>query len=245
MTPQIDELQKQLNLHPLFSELNTLENVRVFMESHVWAVWDFMSLLKRLQRDVTCVELPWRPSAYSTKMVRFINQIVVGEESDLDAHGHPVSHFELYIGAMREVGANTTKIEKFLREGDWNLMPLHAREFTRGTLRTALEADTLTVAAAFFYGREKAIPGMFQTMLDTLRHSGVSCPRLDYYLERHIHVDGEEHGPLSEQCLEELCGGDAVKLKEAEAVGVASLKARLAFWDGTLLSLRSGNSLAL
>jgi len=245
MTPQISTLQQQLNRHPLFQELTTLESVRRFMESHVWAVWDFMSLLKRLQRDVTCVELPWRPSHYSPRMVRFINQIVLGEESDVDAFGNPISHFQLYLAAMREVGADTSAMESFLGDGDFSHMPAHAREFTSATLDLALNGETLAVAAAFFYGREKALPGMFESMLATLRAAELPCPRLDYYLARHIDVDGHEHGPLSEQCVQELCGGDESKLREAEAVGVASLRARLAFWDGTLLSLRSDSSLTL
>lgn len=241
----LSSLQRDLAHHPLFAELTDLERVRGFMQSHVWAVWDFMSLLKRLQRDITCVDVPWKPSSYSPAMVRFINQIVVGEESDVDEEGTPISHFQLYLAAMKEVGADTAPVEAFLQDFDLHRLPAHAREFTAQTLQTALQGDTVEVAASFFYGREKAIPSMFQGMVDVLKASGVNCPKLMYYLERHIHVDGEEHGPLSEQCLSELCGNDAVKLQLAEQAGIAALRAREKFWDGTLLSLESGSHAAL
>ncbi len=230
-------LQGDLTHHPLFAELTDLQRVRHFMESHVWAVWDFMSLLKRLQRDITCVDVPWKPSSYSPAMVRFINQIVVGEESDVDEEGTPISHFQLYLAAMKEVGADTAPVEAFLQDFNLNRLPTHAREFTAQTLQTALHGDTVEVAASFFYGREKAIPSMFQGMVDVLKASQVSCPKLMYYLERHIHVDGEEHGPLSEQCLTELCGNDVAKLQLAEQAGLSALRARMKFWDGTLVSL--------
>lgn len=234
-------LQADLTHHPLFSELTDLQRVRLFMQSHVWAVWDFMSLLKRLQRDITCVDVPWKPSSYSPALVRFINQIVVGEESDVDEEGTPISHFQLYLAAMKEVGADTSPIAAFLQDFDLQRLPAHAREFTAQTLATALQGDTVQVAASFFYGREKAIPSMFQGMVDVLKAADVKCPKLLYYLERHIHVDGEEHGPLSEQCLSELCGSDPEKLQLAEQAGLSALRARVKFWDGTLASLEAGS----
>lgn len=245
MFKQLHDTQVQLTQHPLFGELKTLPDLQRFMESHVFAVWDFMSLLKRLQRDITCVELPWKPSKYSTTMVRLINQIVVGEESDLDETGTPVSHFELYLQAMREVGASTEKIEKFLSDMDFSALPSHAREFTRGNLDLALNGSTIDVAATFFYGREKLIPDMFTTIVGILKAQGLSCPKLMYYLERHIQVDGEEHGPLSEKCLQELCQGNEDLLQLAQAAGLRALNARDAFWTGTRASLRSDTHAAL
>jgi hypothetical protein len=98
----ITSKQKELAHHPVYATFNNLESIRHFMGYHVFAVWDFMSLLKSLQIHLTCVELPWKPSKYPAEMVRLINQIVVGEESDLDLNGTPISHFDLYLKAMED-----------------------------------------------------------------------------------------------------------------------------------------------
>lgn len=230
-------LQSALAVHPLFTDLSDLPRVRRFMEIHVWAVWDFMSLLKRLQRDLTCVTLPWKPSPYSARVVRLINEIVLGEESDVDQNGEPTSHFELYLRAMKEVGADTHAIERFIQHNDASLMPEEARAFVSHTLHLVEHGATVEVAAAFFYGREKVIPGMFQGILDVLVREEIPCPTLNYYLERHIHLDGEEHGPMSEKCLAEICQGDEKALSQAYSAGVGLREMRQDLWTRTKNSL--------
>ncbi|MFN9952731.1 MAG: DUF3050 domain-containing protein, partial [bacterium] len=93
--------------------MTSTQNLARFMEYHVWAVWDFMSLLKALQKHLTCTAIPWVPVGDAE--TRFlINEIVVGEESDVNRHGARTSHFEMYLEAMREVGASTTAITAFI-----------------------------------------------------------------------------------------------------------------------------------
>ncbi len=206
------------------------------MEYHVFAVWDFMSLLKSLQKHITCVEVPWRPSPYPVEMVRMINQIVVGEESDIDEAGNPISHFDLYLKAMDEVGADTTKIKMFLETLDFDFIPDGARDFVRFNLDTATSASVLEVASSFFYGREKLIPEMFEAIVATLEKENMKAPTLMYYLKRHIEVDGGEHGPLAEKCLD-LLAETPEKREIAYRMGVKALQMRDQLWSNVLASM--------
>lgn len=226
--------QSELTQHPVYSTFKNVKNVQHFMRYHVFAVWDFMSLLKSLQRHVTCVTHPWKPSVYSSDLVRLINQIVLGEESDLDQHGHAISHFELYLKSMEEIGASTAEIRDFLESSDLSRIPLGAREFVTHNLDVAQNGHVVEVAASFFYGREKLIPGMFEEMVQILKRENVSAPTFLYYLERHIEVDSGEHGPLAEKCLETLVGEDAHLKDLAMKAGLLALEARQNLWDKVL-----------
>lgn len=204
------------------------------MGYHVFAVWDFMSLLKSLQIHLTCVSLPWKPSPYPAEMVRLINQIVLGEESDVDADGNPVSHFDLYLRGMEEVGADTTLIKKFLATNDFSLIPDGAREFVQHNLDVAMKGHIVEVAASFFFGREKLIPDMFQAIVDTLKRENVVAPTFLYYLERHIEVDSGEHGPLALKALSHLTQDDEKLLHMAYNAGIKALDYRWSLWDKVL-----------
>lgn len=238
MNADLKSWQEKLLTHPLYTELNTVKNVQVFMSHHIFAVWDFMCLLKAIQRIITCVEVPWRPSRYPTDMVRFINQIVVAEESDLDQNGIACSHYELYLQAMTEMGVDTAPIKEYARTLEVSVMPPGARDFVTRNLALAKSGDIVRIAAAFFYGREKLIPEMFDRIVKTLARENVKAPTFIYYLERHIAIDGEEHGPLAEKCLELLCRKQPELYERAWKEGVNSLKARWTLWDRTLEAMR-------
>ncbi len=243
---QLHEKKTELANHPIFAEINSLPVLRRFMETHVYAVWDFMSLTKRLQRELTCIQLPWLPPP-DPQAARLINEIVLGEESDdrLD-HGH-YSHFELYLDAMREVGARTESIERFIaqqRDGLHYRAALHgagasdaARHFVEQTLDTALNAPTHAVAAAFLHGRESVIPGMFQRILDDWGITGSQAPIFRYYLQRHIEVDSEDHGPAAGQLLARLVNDEPQREREVYEAAIAAVDSRLAFWDRLRVSM--------
>ena len=105
-------LRSQLLDHSVYAEVASVEDLRRFMEDHVFAVWDFMSLLKRLQQDLTCTKVPWFPAG-NARAARLINDIVIGEETDVDPDGSYVSHLDLYLRAMEDVGASTHQFDTF------------------------------------------------------------------------------------------------------------------------------------
>ncbi len=236
--------------HPLYASLTTLADVRTFMEHHVFAVWDFMSLLKTLQRALTCVEAPWTPRGHGLGR-RLVNEIVLGEESDESSTGG----FELYRAAMLEVGADTSKIDALVdrirdREPIGSALrdsnaPLPAREFVLATFATIRSRSITGIAAAFTLGREDIIPDMFVRLVDDLsRNPGVRLALLRDYLVRHIHIDSERHGPMSARLLESLCGEDERAWRETYQCACDALVARRKFWNAILARVGSPAGLA-
>ncbi|MBA4302841.1 MAG: heme oxygenase [Sphingobacteriaceae bacterium] len=234
--------------HPLYLQLNDLEALRTFSEWHVYAVWDFMSLLKGLQRQLTCVELPWLPVGSANS--RFlINEIVVGEESDVDRNGIRMSHFEMYLNAMENLGANTTGIRTFigaLRQGasleqafEQAQTPEAARSFVRFTFELLKENQVGVLAAVFTFGREDLIPDMFYALVQKL---GAQHPEqladFIYYLERHIEVDGGHHSHLALEMTRECCGENRSVWEVASDKVAQALMQRRALWDGVLEALQ-------
>jgi len=244
---RIAPARQRLLAHPLYARLVSLDDVRVFMRAHVFAVWDFMSLLKRLQRDLTCVTVPWVPVGDAE--VRFlINEIVCGEESDVDPRGGHIAHFDLYLRAMREAEAGTGAIDAALasvRAGGTTSaallsagVPAGSAAFSGATFALAAQGKSHEVAAAFTFGREDLIPDMFTALVSRLsrEHPG-KLDTFRYYLERHIEVDGGHHGAISLRMVERLCGDDPRKWEEAAAAAVAAIEARIALWDAILAEL--------
>jgi len=238
--------------HPVYEALRGPEEVNLFLKHHVWAVWDFMSLLKALQSRLTCVRIPWVPAPLSFA-ARFINEIVLGEETDTDGRGGHGSHFELYLEAMREAGADSAPIHRFvgqiargipwekaLRDGAGEI-PQAAGAFVAYHLRLAETGSLAAVAGAFTLAREGVIPEMFNRLLLEL---GEKMPdrygRFAYYLRRHIELDGEEHGPAANRLLDSVTEGSANGALEAIEAARQSLHLRSDLYDAVLRSVQGG-----
>ena len=235
---QIADYKKDVVNHPLYNQLNTIEDVQKLMEIHVYAVWDFMSLLKGLQIELTCTTLPWKPIG-NTKIRRLINSIVLEEESDVDSAGNPSSHYEMYLEAMKECGANTYEIDKFVNSvSDVNLPKVNTAidSFLATTFDILNSGEPHKIAAAFTFGREDLIPDMFTAIVNDLSKEH-KLDKFVYYLERHIELDGGEHGPLALELISNLCGEDKQKWKEVEETAIACLVARKKLWDLVLKGL--------
>ena len=234
--PELTELHTSVANHSMYSKILSISDLKIMMETHVFAVWDFMSLLKRLQREITCIELPWKPSPYPKNLVRLINQIVLAEESDLDQNGNAMDHFSLYLNAMDDIGANSLPLKNFIIDQNFSKLTSAQRNFVSFNLNLAQNGHIHQVAAAFFFGREKLIPDMFTSLLNDLEknlegETRANFPNLKYYLLRHIEIDGEEHSHQALDCLAALCGNDEAKWEEAIIAGINSLKLRSALWD--------------
>lgn len=238
---QLLDLRKQLTHHELYALLSEMEDVKLFMEKHVYAVWDFMSLVKALQQKLTCVSLPWKP-AKNARTARFINEIVLGEESDVNEQEVPQSHYEMYLEAMHEVGADTQKVERLVDSFDAletilttiSESDLGAAEkaFLNFTFEVINTQETHKIAAAFTFGREDLIPDMFIEIIEKSNDGSVNqFPKLTYYLKRHIELDGDEHGPLALEMISELCGEDAQKWDDVLAISKKALEKRIELWD--------------
>jgi len=237
---RIKPLQHRLNRHPVYDQVSDMAGLRLFMEHHVYAVWDFMSLLKCLQHQLAPASVPWVPTQQG-RVQRFINEIVLEEESDRrpDGDGY-ISHFELYCDAMDEVGADSSTVRRFvdrvaghgLEHGlSFGELPPVAERFMRGTFRFIESGKPHVVAAAFTLGREQVVPLMFRRLLQVMGVSAADAPMFHYYLERHVELDGDSHGPLAIALLEELCAGDSGLVNEALRAAENAILARIAFWD--------------
>ncbi|PHN20823.1 DUF3050 domain-containing protein [Pseudomonas sp. ICMP 460] len=243
----LEQKKLQVCSHPLFKEITSLNKLQLFMEHHVFAVWDFMTLTKRLQQDLTCTQLPWLPPT-DPHAARLINEIVLSEESDQHPTRGHCSHLELYLEAMAEVGADTTRLRRFIelqRQGvqaraalQMIDLPPGVARFVDSTLQIALNAPIHCVAAAFLHGRESVIPSMFERILHSDAFIASQAPTLRHYLSRHIELDSQGHSPAAEQLLQRLIGADPCRQRQADDIALSALQSRLSFWDDVCASLQ-------
>lgn len=238
----INPYKEQLLNHSLYDNVKSIKDLHHFLENHVYAVWDFMSLLKALQNTLTCTTTPWMPIG-NPEIRYLINEIVVAEETDLSLDGKRQSHYEMYLDAMNQCGAKTSEINAFLEEVEStknifvsikqsNLHP-NVKAFLDFTFRVIEQGKPHEIAAAFTFGREDLIPNMFTEILKNFQKNfpETDLSKLIYYFERHIELDADEHGPMAMQMIDELCGTDEKKWKEVETVSIDALEKRIGLWN--------------
>ena len=242
-------LKEKLANHRIFERINSIQELKVFMEHHIFAVWDFMSLLKKLQIDLVPSGSPWVPNP-NGNLVRFINEIVMEEESD-QAYGNGAeisytSHYQIYLDAMTEVGASTETISRFVEmvksEGINSAMqkinlPDPSRLFMSHTFKLINEGKSHEIAASFAIGRESIVPLMFKRILDQSKLEDDQVPVFRYYLVRHAELDGDHHGPMAHKLLENMSAGDPKIQQEIIDQATKSIEQRIFFWDGVLDAL--------
>lgn len=235
------ERNKLLN-HSLYKKIQKIEDLQKFLEGHVYAVWDFMSLLKALQQKLTCTTTPWFASE-NPETRYLINEIVLAEESDLAIDGSRLSHFEMYLDAMKDSNANTRTVLNFIndvRNGNSIFEVIEKSElhpniksFLNFSFDVIQRGKTHEIAAAFTFGREDLIPDMFTEILKNFQ---INFPETDlnkliYYFERHIELDADEHGPMAFKMIAYLCENDQQKWNEVLAVSKEALEKRYLLWN--------------
>lgn len=248
---KVKNLRKELATHPIYAAVTDMNDLTIFMQHHIYSVWDFMSLVKYLQNKIAPAQTPWLPFG-DAHVQRFINDIVLEEESD---EGIPLedgtttytSHFNLYAQAMEEVKEGSSQlIRAFVSKvasdslsvaRETTPIPSAAEKFMETTFAFIDGDKPHVIAAAFALGREHIIPEMFRALLDKMNISREEAGVFHYYLDRHIELDGDHHGPMSMRMLELLCEDDPAKIAEAEEAALFAIKARIEFWDGVLLAI--------
>lgn len=239
----LKDLRTQLINHRLYKEVETPQDLQLFMKHHVFAVWDFMSLLKSLQTQLTCTTSPWMPVG-DPKHRYLINEIVLAEETDLNSYGERQSHFEMYLDAMQKAGASTAEVHEFVSQVEHGTdvflviaksdLPESVKEFLIFTFNTIKTGKAHEIAACFTFGREELIPDMFTSIIGEIQQNfpeeGLSL--FKYYFDRHIELDEDEHGPMALELISSLYGEDEQKWKEVELISKTALQKRLALWDG-------------
>ena len=242
ITQNLEPLKSKLKNHNLYNIINTQEDLKIFCESHVFAVWDFMSLLKKLQIELTSINIPWMPSNNS-EVSKLINEIVAGEETDETLDGSAISHYEMYINAINDIGVDTNLISNQISSlndintiiDDINKLDIddYIKEFLKFTFRIINNDKTHEIASAFTFGREDLIPDMFIPLLEKINSSdNTRIDKLIYYFKRHIEVDGDMHGRMAMKMLSFLCSDDETKINESLVASKDALKVRIALWDG-------------
>lgn len=239
----LKSLRKKLLQHSLYARIESPQDLQIFMQHHVFAVWDFMSLLKAIQQQLTCTTTPWVPVG-NAKHRYLINEIVLAEESDVNQFGERQSHFEMYLDAMLKANADVTKVNLLISEVIKGTpideavslinLPEGVQNFLLFTFNVIKNSKSHEIAAAFTFGREELIPDMFTSIIGEIqqRFPEEDLSLFKYYFDRHIELDGDEHGPMALELITELCGNDAKKWEEVKHVSEEALKVRALLWDG-------------
>ncbi|CAI3934924.1 unnamed protein product [Commensalibacter communis] len=249
---ELQQANQKMRNHILFSSIKTIEDLRYFMKYHVFAVWDFMSLAKRLQQEFTCTTLPWTPR-HNNKAARAMNDIILGEETDVNLDGSHASHYEMYLNAMEDVNSDPLPIQTMVNEFEHNTniefkaivnkqnIPTYVKDFVIHNLDTAINGSLHEVLGSFFYGREDAIPEMFSNLLKEWGLKESDYPKFVYYLVRHIELDGDSHGPAVHSIISNLKDSPDKYIALLKSA-IAAVEHRIKLWDGIHRDISSGIS---
>lgn len=236
---RIMDISTELKTHPLYSKFSdkrtVQKRIRTYMEYQVWCVWDFMALLKSIQQKLIPTSIAWTPPEYAS-LGRYLYDVLRTEETDVsnEPGKDHASHFEAYLNAMQEAGADIEPISDFIAELKKGIpvddaiamarMPEPSREFVTNTMKH-IKGKVHESVAVFCLSREGIIPEMFTTFTESLVNEE-GFTKFRWYLDRHIELDSSSHGPLSVKLFKTMVGNDKTKLYEALDATLNALQAR-------------------
>ena len=176
MTPEnkiksnLDEKVTAVENHSVFEALESHYDIRRFLESHAYAVWDFMTLLEAFQNPDGDTQ-PWDPPVGYQFADDFVHRVGFREGDS----GRPRPHFDEYYSAMELLDADTDGIRILLeaiedgRSADRALSmanpPVEARQHVQTTLDIAQTGDPTRIAGAIL-ARRDIMPDEFSADLN-------------------------------------------------------------------------------
>jgi len=251
----IESSSEALANHKIYDAIKTFEDFRIFMSYHIFCVWDFMNLIKRLQLEFTCCKVPFRPAPnpLAEQMCRFLNEIVLEEESDELEDGF-ISHFSYYCKAFEELldgeqhdFDHVFQFKDKVMQADLHysellnesFIPSIAKTFMGSTKAQVEHKNILVTASSFTFGREALLPSIFMEILKKpMLKDEERLEKFKVYLERHITLDGDVHSHLAKKLVASICKNDA-DWNLAEDAALTAINSRLKYWDSVYDVIRS------
>lgn len=251
----IRPIREQLINHDLYKYIETPDDLRIFTQYHVFAVWDVMSLAKALQQKLTCVKVPWVPKN-SAKYSYLINEIVLAETSGINRSGYRQSHFEMYLDIMDDIGASTSEISDFIehvRHGtdiflviSTSDLPKAVKSFLIFTFNTIYNEQTPEILSLFTFGREDLIPDVFSELINDIQKKfpKENIKNFKHYFQNRKEIDSEKHLSMSLQLVDNICNQDKVKWESVQRIAEKSLIKRLELCDDILKTILNFKAIA-
>lgn len=243
----ISEIENEtINLinHPLYNSIKTESDIKMYMFNQVWCVWDFMTLVKSIQIQIIPPNILWTPPKFP-ELGAYIYEVLLTEETDKGYNSETnSSHFQTFLKAMKESSVDTSSVDKFielLENGNQFEIAIdscgihkEAKEFITTTYEFA-KSDLHISIAVFCLSREGVIPDMFMNLLANVSLSN-NYKIFNWYLNRHIYLDSQSHGPLSIKLFKTIVDTKQ-KQEEALQASLKALKARNKYFNYILDSI--------
>lgn len=229
---------KDFSNHSIHQHINTKQQLQMYMEHQVFAVWANMSLLNYLKEEFTKTTNPWLP--IGDPELRFlINKTNLQEETAKNYFGAHQSEFEIYLDAMASTGANTENITNFLRHVSHGTdifliiaaskLPLCIKQFIKTVFDIISEDKPHKIAAAFVYSREgMSNLNLINSISEIEKEDKTDHKLIKYYLR----LQAEKDSAPSFKILKMLCGEDMNKWRDTEIIAEIILRNQRTLMEG-------------